>query len=85
MSLRATVFEEIESIARAHDKRMPPITDDLVMMETEFDSLCFALLVARMEDITGTDPFSEMDTADLPVTVGDLVALYERAVTAKAA
>ena len=85
MTLRSTIIAEIESITVAHDKRMPPITDDLVMMDTEFDSLCFALLVARMEDITGIDPFGELDVADLPVTIGDLVALYDRAVMAKAA
>lgn len=85
MTLRSTIIEEIESITTAHEKRMPPITEDVVIMDTEFDSLCFALLVARMEDITGIDPFAEMDMADLPVTIGDLVALYDRSATAKAA
>lgn len=85
MSLRSTIVEEIASITAGQEKRMPPITDHLVIMDTEFDSLCFALLVARMEDITGIDPFAEMDMDDLPVTLGDLVALYDRAATAKAA
>ncbi|TGD99421.1 acyl carrier protein [Methylobacterium nonmethylotrophicum] len=79
MSLRPTLIAEIESITRDNDKRMPPLTDDLVLLDTEFDSLCFALLVARMEDQTGIDPFSDLEVADLPVTLGDLVALYERA------
>ena len=57
---------------------MPPLTDDLVLLDTEFDSLCFALLVARMEDQLGVDPFSTLEVADLPVTLGDLVALYDR-------
>lgn len=85
MSLRTTVFAEIAAIAAEQEKRMPPITDDLVMLDTEFDSLCFALLVARMEDLTGADPFGEMDASDLPVTVGDLVALYDRAAIRQAA
>ncbi len=85
MSLRSTVHAEIAAVAAEQEKRMPPITDDLVMLETEFDSLCFALLVARMEDLTGADPFSEMEADDLPVTVGDLVALYDRAAARQAA
>ena len=85
MSLRSTVHAEIAAVAAEQEKRMPPITDDLVMLETEFDSLCFALLVARMEDLVGVDPFSTLEVADLPVTLGDLVALYERAAVAAAA
>ncbi|APX84859.1 acyl carrier protein [Methylorubrum extorquens] len=85
MSLRETVFAEIAAIAAEQEKAMPPITDDLVMLDTEFDSLCFALLVARMEDLTGADPFGEMDASDLPVTVGDLVTLYDRAAARQAA
>jgi hypothetical protein len=85
MTLRSTLFAEIEAIAHEQDKAMPPITDDLVMMDTAFDSLCFALLVARMEDLAGIDPFSEMETSDLPVTVGDLVALYDRGLARQAA
>ncbi len=42
MSLRSTIHAEIAAVAAEQEKRMPPITDDLVMLETEFDSLCFA-------------------------------------------
>jgi hypothetical protein len=79
MSVRSTILAEMERIAREHGKHLPPLGDGVVLLETEFDSLCFALLVAGMEDRTGLDPFAEMDMADLPVTVGDLVALYDRA------
>ncbi len=85
MSVRSTLVTEIEAITREHDKAMPPLTDDLVLLDTQFDSLCFALLVARMEDLVGVDPFSTLEVADLPVTLGDLVALYERAAVAAAA
>lgn len=79
MSVRPILIAEMERIARENDKHLPPLADGVVMLETEFDSLCFALLVAGMEERVGLDPFSEMDMADLPVTVGDLVTLYERA------
>lgn len=79
MSLRSTLVAEMDRIAREQGKRLPPLSDDVILLDTEFDSLCFALLVAGMEDLTGFDPFAEMDLADLPVTVGDLIALYDRA------
>lgn len=79
MSLKAILIAEMERIARENDKRLPPLDEGVVILETDFDSLCFALLVAGMEDRTGLDPFAEMDMADLPVTVGDLAALYDRA------
>lgn len=85
MTLRSTIVAEIEAITRDHDKTMPALTDEMVLMDTEFDSLCFALLVARMEDHLGVDPFGTMEVADLPVTLGDLVALYDRAAVANAA
>ncbi len=85
MSLRSTIIAEIETITREQSKTMPALTDGMVLMDTDFDSLCFALLVARMEDKLGFDPFSTLEVADLPVTLGDLVALYDRAQTPKAA
>ncbi len=85
MSLRSTVVSEIEAITREHNKKMPALTDSMVLMDTDFDSLCFAILVARMEDKLGFDPFSTLEVADLPVTLGDLVALYERSQPNKAA
>ncbi len=85
MSLRSTIIAEIETITRDQNKRMPALTDSMVLMDTDFDSLCFALLVARMEDRLGFDPFSTLEVSDLPVTLGDLVALYDRAQTPKAA
>ena len=43
-------------------------------------SLCFAVIVARLEDDLGVDPFSADDDIGFPVTVGDFIALYEHAV-----
>lgn len=81
MPLQATIFDEMTVIAREQGKALPELNSDLVLLDTAFDSLCFALLVARMEDRTGLDPFATMDGTDLPVTLGDLVALYDHAAT----
>jgi acyl carrier protein len=71
--------QAIEDIAAAQKKTLAPLTDDLALTNSGLDSLCFALLVARLEDETGRDPFSESDEVSFPVTLGDLVALYEHA------
>jgi len=54
-------------------------------LETGLDSLCFAIIVARLEDLLGVDPFSSEDEMDFPVTVGEFIRLYERAVVSRAA
>ena len=48
-------------------------------METGLDSLCFAILVARLEDALGADPFTATGDGRLPSTVGELIAFYDAA------
>ena len=79
MTIRSTNTAQIELIAASQQKTLAPLTDDLVLLESGLDSLCFALLVARLEDETGRDPFGESDDVRFPVTLGELVALYEHA------
>ena len=57
---------------------VPDITDDLVLLETELDSLGFAVLVTRLEDSLGYDPFSLMTEPVYPTTFGQFVAVYQQ-------
>jgi acyl carrier protein len=70
----------------AGDSRLtlPPLTDDLVLLDSGLDSLGIAVLVARLEDVLGLDPFTEFtsDEAAYPVTLGAFVDVYERAAQA---
>jgi len=79
MSIRSNILMAMEGIAAAQKKTLAPLTDDLALTNSGLDSLCFALLVARLEDETGRDPFSESDEVSFPVTLGELIALYEHA------
>jgi len=79
MSIKLAVISEIEQIAEQHQKTLAPLTDDSILMNTGLDSLCFAVLVARLEDRLGVDPFSESDDISFPVTLGDFVRVYENA------
>ena len=48
MSSRLTITNLIEEIAADHNKTLKPLSDDLVLLESGLDSLCFAILVARL-------------------------------------
>ena len=54
-------------------------SDDLVLLESGLDSLCFAIIVARLEDALGFDPFSAAEEVYFPVTLGDFIKFYENA------
>jgi acyl carrier protein len=79
MSVKATVISEIQRIAEDDTKSLPPLTDDLVLLDSGLDSLGIAILVARLEETLGFDPFSETDDMAYPVTLGDFIRFYERA------
>jgi acyl carrier protein len=81
MSLRLTIVSQIERVAREQRKPIAPLADDLPLLESGLDSLCFAILVARLEDEFGVDPFSTAAEAGFPTTFGELVKFYENAVT----
>jgi hypothetical protein len=79
MSVRLTILSEIETVAVEQEKKLAPLQDELILMESGLDSLCFALLVVKLEDRLGYDPFTASDDANFPVTLGDFVRLYEDA------
>jgi acyl carrier protein len=79
MTLRSLITAQMETVAEQQNKRLAPLTDDLVLLDCGLDSLCFAILVARLEDELGYDPFSTDDDVYFPTTFGDFVAFYERA------
>ena len=79
MTTKLTIMAEMQKIADEQAKRLAPLSDDLVLLDSGLDSLCFAVLVARLEDKLGLDPFTMADDVAFPVTLGDFVKVYERA------
>lgn len=77
MSVKLTIMRQMEAIAREHGKILAPLSDDLVLLDSGLDSLGFAVLVARLEDTLGLDPFTAAEDAFFPVTLGDFVKVYE--------
>jgi acyl carrier protein len=78
MSTRSAVVDQFTKVAGEFDKKLPPLTDDMPLLESGLDSLCFAVIVTRLEDSLGVDPFSAENTL-FPVTFGEFVQLYETA------
>jgi acyl carrier protein len=78
MSLRSSIASLFEEVAREQQRELAPIRDDLKLLQSGLDSLSFALIVARLEDRLGCDPFER--ARSFPVTFGDFVKLYENCV-----
>jgi acyl carrier protein len=77
MSVRLRIIAAMRQIAEEQKVTLPPLDDDLSLHETGFDSLGFAILVARLEDDLGVDPFTISEDATFPLTVGDFIRAYE--------
>ena len=77
MPMRATIIAQFEQVANEQARKLVPLSDDLVLLESGLDSLCFAIIVARLEDALGFDPFSADEEVDFPVTLGDFIRFYE--------
>ena len=77
MSVRSRIFSVMQQIAEEQKVTLPPLQDDLSLHDTGFDSLAFAILVARLEDDLGIDPFTIAEDAAFPSTVGEFVRVYE--------
>ena len=81
MSVRSEIAAQFEQVAKEQKKTLAPLSDQLVLLESGLDSLCFAIVVARLEDKLGIDPFSSADDVQFPVTLGDFIRFYENAAT----
>lgn len=79
MDIRSEILAQFAEVAQEQGKELPPLTDDLELFDSGIDSLSFAVIIARLEGTLGIDPFSTVEDAQVPITFGDLVGLYEKA------
>ena len=80
MTTKLIITSEIAKVASEQRVTLAPLSDDLILLNSGLDSLCFAILVARLEDTLGVDPFTASDDVSFPVTLGDFVKAYDNAV-----
>ena len=55
-----------------------PPHDELRLLDSGLDSLGFAILVARLEEELGFDPFVSLQEAVYPSTFGEFIAIYDQ-------
>jgi acyl carrier protein len=67
---RSVIISEIHAVAAEQNKLIGQLTDDLALLDSGLDSLCFAILVSRLEEVTGRDPFCSAGGSHSPRTVG---------------
>lgn len=79
MSIKSAVISQIQQVAAENGINLPPVTDDLILVESGLDSLATAILVTRLEEIFELDPFAESEDFPHIVTLGDFVRFYENA------
>ena len=79
MSIESIVRSEFEPVAREQEKVLTGLSEDTVLLDSGLDSLCFAIIVARLEDRLGVDPFTASEDVYFPVTLGDFIKFYQDA------
>lgn len=78
MDIRQTILDTLGELLADNGVVLDaPLTDDALLLQTGLDSLGFAVLVVRLEDQLGYDPFMLMSEPVYPRTVGEFVAIYE--------
>ena len=80
MSVRSEILDQFKQVANEQDKWLGPLSDELPLLDSGLDSLCFAIIVSRLETVLGVDPFSASEGAPFPVKLGEFIRFYENAV-----
>ena len=73
--IREQFIEVIESMGLSLKQE---ITADAVLLDTGMDSLCFAILVTKLEQELGYDPFVLQDSPIYPKVFKEFSAIYEQ-------
>lgn len=57
--------------------KIDTLVDETVLLESGLDSLGFAILVAKLEEELGYDPFVMMDVPVYPRTFSEFIEIYQ--------
>ena len=78
-AIETTILQTLhETAAECGGSVAPTIDRATPVFATGLDSLGFAILVARLEDALGFDPFVALAEAVYPHTVGEFIDIYSR-------
>ncbi len=75
--LRARITALFNEMWREDREDEPPVLEnETILLETGFDSMAFAVLVARLDDELGFDPFTMVEEPVYPQTFAEFVTFY---------
>lgn len=77
-NLRERITTAIQETADIRGTEVGVLVDETVLLESGLDSLGFAILVARLEEELGYDPFVLMDIPVYPRTLSEFIEIYQR-------
>lgn len=76
--VRSLICTHLAELLREEGVEPPDLSDSLILLESGLDSLGFAVLVTRLTDSLGYDPFTISDEAIYPRSLGEFIEMYER-------
>lgn len=77
--MKETIIDIMKEIAAESGVELVSHLDEnTVLLDSGLDSLGFAVLVARLEEELGYDPFSMMDEPVYPKRFGEFVDIYRK-------
>ena len=79
MNVRSEIVKQFTQVAQEQGIPLAPLTDDLPLLDSGLDSLCFAIVVTRLEGSLEVDPFASSEDIRFPVTFGEFVKFYDNA------
>ena len=79
-NIKETIYSIfLEVFAKEANGLTPPkLNDKLILLDCGLDSMGFAILIVKLEDKLGFDPFTISDEAFYPSTLGEFIAYYEK-------
>jgi acyl carrier protein len=80
MNVRSEILDQFKQVGHEQGKQVGSLSDELPLLDSGLDSLCFAIIVSRLENSLGVDPFSADEDAPFPVNLGEFIRFYENAV-----
>ena len=77
-NLREKITTAIQEVANMRGTEVINLSDETILLESGLDSLGFAILVAKLEEDLGYDPFVLMNMPVYPRTFIDFIEVYQR-------
>ncbi|MCK1424827.1 acyl carrier protein [Bradyrhizobium sp. 182] len=77
--MRDKIQQVFNAVWREQNGTKPPVLESgTLLLDTGLDSLGFAIIVTRLDDELGYDPFTIAENAIYPQTFGEFAAFYEK-------